>query len=631
MLSALRNAAATWVAKVLFGLLVISFAAWGAGDWTRGYRREKLAEVGGREISPAEFERAYQTQLSMISQQVGRQITAAEARSLGLTQRVIQNLVGAAAVNIHAEKMNLGISDDTIAASIREERSFEGEDGKFSPAVFQEVLRANGLNEAGFVEMQRREMIRSQLVGTVTEAPIVPRALLDALNHFRNDERTLKYFIVPPEAAGTLETPGEDALKAYYQDHKHSFTAPEFRRAQLLLLSPDKLKERIEISDADLKAAYESNKRAYTVPERRTIQQLVFKDMAAAEDASKKLSEGADFAQLGKELGMKEGDIELGTFAREQFADKKVAEAAFQLEKDKPSAPIAGFSPVIVRVTGIQPGSVKTFDEVKDQVKNELAKSRAGEEISKLYDKVEDERAAGSNFAEIAQKLGLERKELTINRQGVDREGKKLDIPGNGQDVVKQIFESDVGVENNPVSLGDEGYAFIDVQEVIPERQRPFEEVREDVAKAWAEEETRNRLAKKGDELTAAISKGQSIDEAAGSVKAEVKTTQSLKRAGVEPGLPISAISQAFSLPENGVGSATAADRKGRVVFQVAGVNAAPALDDKEAEKLSAEISRGVANDLTAQYVNGLQAAQGVKINAKEIAALTGGGGGDQQ
>jgi peptidyl-prolyl cis-trans isomerase D len=624
MLNSLRKGAGTWVAKILFGLLVLSFAAWGVGDWTSGFSREKLAEVGGREISAAEFERAYQTQLAMISNQLGRQVTSAEARAYGLTQRVLQNLVGAAAINIHAEQMNLGISNEAIAENIRTEASFEGDDGKFSRAIFDQVLRANGLNEAGFVEMQRREIIRNQIVGTLTTAPVAPKTMIDALHHFRNDERTLKYFVLPPEAAGTIETPTDDVLKAYYEDHKRTFMAPEYRRAGILVLSPEKLKQNIEISDADLRASYDSNKKAYAVAERRTIQQLAFRDMGAAEEASRKLAAGGDFVQIGKELGLKDSDINLGTFTQEEFADPKVAEAAFKLEKDKPSAPISGFAPVIVRVTEIMPGSEKSFDEVKAQVKDELAKARAHEEISKLHDQIEDERAAGSTLAEIAQKLKLEFKEATTSRQGTDRDGKRLEI-ANPQEVVKLIFESDVGVETNPVALGEDAYAFIDVQEIVPEKQRAFEEVREDVAKAWAEDETRNRLAKKGDELVAAIGKGQSIEDAAASVKAEVKTSQPLKRGGAEPGLPISAVSQAFTLAENGVGTAQTADRKGRAVFQVASIKPAEPIDDKGMEALREELTRGMGNDILAQYVNGLQTAHGVQINAKAIANLTGG------
>jgi peptidyl-prolyl cis-trans isomerase D len=236
MMNSLRNAASTWVAKILFGLLVLSFGAWGVGDWTRGFSREKLAEVGGREITETEFQRAYQAQLNMISSQLHRQVTSAEARNYGLTQRVLQTLVGAAAVNIHADKLNLGISDKAIADNIRNEESFAGEDGKFSPGQFQQVLNANGMTEPMFVDMQRREIVRSQLVGTLTAAPVAPRTLVEALNHYRNDERVLKYFILPPEAAGTVDKPGEDVLKAYYEEHKRNFMSPEFRRAGILLL-----------------------------------------------------------------------------------------------------------------------------------------------------------------------------------------------------------------------------------------------------------------------------------------------------------------------------------------------------------------------------------------------------------
>lgn len=623
MLNALRKGAATWVAKLLFILLVASFAAWGVGDWTSGFRREKLAEIGGREISESEFERAYQTQITMISNQIGRQITTAEARSLGLTQRVVQTLVGSAAVNLHAEQMNLGISDAAVAQSIRGEDGFQ-QDGKFSAEIFNQVLRANGLTEPMFVEMHRRELIREQIVGAITAAPIAPRTLVDATHHFRNDERVLKYFILPAEAAGTIEAPGEEALKKYYENNKRAFMAPEFRRASVLLLSPEKVKAGIAITDEDAKASYETNKRAYATPERRTIQQLVFKDMAAAREASQKLDGGADFMALGKELGLKETDIDLGQFTRESFADRRVAEAAFQLEKDKPSAPIDGFAPVIARVSEIVPGSQKTFEEVKDQVRDALAASRASDEITKLHDNIEDERAAGSTLAEIGKKLNLDVKEITVSRQGKDREGKPVDLPGQAQEAVKLIFETDVGVETNPVGLGDNIHAFIDIQEITPERQRPIEDVREDVAKAWTEDETRARLTKKADELIAALSKGQSLEDAAASVNASVKTTASLKRAAAEPGLPVSAIAQAFSLEQGAYSSTPTADRKGRAIFQVATVTPAPALDDKGAEALAAELSRGMSNDAMSQYVNGLQTAYGVKISTSAIARLTG-------
>ena len=311
-----------------------------------------------------------------------------------------------------------------MADAIKNEQSFQGPDGKFDAARFQEVLRNNGLNEPRFVALQREEMVRGQVIGALSRGAFVPKTLLDAANHYRNDERVLKYFVLPPEAAGTIEAPDDTALKAYYEDNKTSYTAPEYRQIGELALTPDAIKDSITLSDEDVKASFEATKQKYSTPERRTIQQLLFKDMAAAQDAHKKLIEGADFAKLGQEMGMKEGDIALGTFAKDQFADKKIAAAAFSLEKDKVSEPIDSFSPVILKVTDIAPGSEKTFEEVKDQVRDALAKTRASEEISKLYDKIEDERAGGAKIAEVAQKLNLKYATFTIRpaRRGPGRQ-----------------------------------------------------------------------------------------------------------------------------------------------------------------------------------------------------------------
>ena len=171
------------------------------------------------------------------------------------------------------------------------------------------------------------------------------------------------------------------------------------------------------MTDEELAAHYEATKKQYQVPERRTIQQLVFKDMAAARDAAEKLAKDPDMLKLGKELGMKDTDIELGTFAKDKLADKKLAEAAFALEKDKVSEPIESFFPTIIKVTEIQPGETKTFEAVKEDVRKALTGERARAEIQKLYDEIEDARGGGSNVTEAAKKLNLPLKEFTIDRR----------------------------------------------------------------------------------------------------------------------------------------------------------------------------------------------------------------------
>jgi peptidyl-prolyl cis-trans isomerase D len=345
--------------------------------------------------------------------------------------------------------------------------------------------------------------------------------------------------------------------------------------------------------------------------------------MAAAREASDKLEKGADFAQLGKGLGMKENDVNLGTFTKAQLADQKLADAAFALKEGEVSKPIDSFAPVIVKVTGIRPGAQIAFEDVKDKVRDALARSRASEELSKLYDAVEDARGGGAKVGEAAKKLNLNYNEYAFDRRGLDMSGKAAPAIAANPTVLKLAFDSDVGVENNAVTLG-EGHAFVDVLEVIPERQKTFEEVSEKAKLDWIETETRKRVHAKADELVKKAKGGAPIEKIAEEAGATVSTSQPLKREDNPKELPRTAISLAFTLPKEGLGSVQMPDRLSQAVIQVEEIKPAPPLDDKQAEALREELRRSMRVDLLTQYVGGLQKDYGVQVNNKAISAVIG-------
>lgn len=623
MLDSLRKSAGSWFAKILLGLLVISFAIWGVGDIFRATAPTQLATVGDRDISPEEFQRNYQNQLTLLSNQLGRQLTSQEARAFGVGQRVLENLIGTTAIDIHAETLGLGLSDEAIAEAIRMEQSFHNAEGAFDPQRLQELLRNIGMSEAGFVTLQRQEMIRAQLAGPLSRGSYVPQTLLEATNRYRNEERVLKYFILPASAAGQIAEPDEATLQAYYNDNKSRYMAPEYRRIGMLTLTPEAIKDAVAVTDEEVRQSYEATKERYGTPERRTIQQLIFKDMNAAREAHEKLKNGADFVQLGKELGMTENDINLGSFAKSGLADRKVAEAAFALQQGQFSEPIDSFSPVIVKVAEIAPGTQKSFEEVQGEVRDALAKSRAGEEIAKLYDAVEDERASGAKVAEAAKKLNLNYAEYTFDRNGRGQDGQPVQAIAEARPVIQLVFDSDVGVENNPVTIGD-GFAFVDVLEVIPERQKTFEDVKDQVKTSWMEEETRKRVRAKADELVAKLKSGTPMEQAANEVGAKVETTPALKRDAAPQGLPRTAVSLAFTLSQGGFGAAQMPDRLGQAVIQLAEIKPAPPLSQAGADALRTELRQAMTVDILTQYVGGLQKEYGVSVNNNAISSVLG-------
>ncbi|MEJ2226778.1 MAG: SurA N-terminal domain-containing protein [Alphaproteobacteria bacterium] len=638
MLDALRKSATGWAAKILLGLLVISFAIWGVGGAFQGFGRPKLAVVGGVVLSPGQFQREYRKQLFMLSQRYRRELTSKEARALKVAERSLNTLITNTTVNMHAQELGLGIAEKTVADVIAKDPSFRGQNGEFDQEVFDYVLRNIGMSQGSYLALQRDELIRNQITYALTNSAYVPETLAKAFYHYAHDQRKMKYFAIPLDVLGKIETPDKTAIKAYYENHKPEFKAPEYRKIAMILLSFKANIKVAPVTDDEVKAAYKDAKQSYQDPEKRTIEQLSFKDKAAAEEARKKLADGADFLKLGKELGLKDEDMKLGTFTQEQFADKKVAEAAFKLKKKKVSDVIEGFFPVIVRVTKIEPAKQKTFDEVKKEIRETLAKkhqaeankkaaeakSKAYDELSKVYDNIEDARKKGANLTEAAKELNLKLETLVFDEKGLGQDGKPVSVVVEHPEIAKLTFESDVGVENNAVSFSD-GNAFVDVLEVIPERQKTLEEVSKDIEQKLIDAERRKRLSAKTTELLNKVRAGEDIDAVAKSVKAKIIETPLFKRNDRKLKVQPSTITLAFTLPEKGAAWSQTPDMKTRLVFQVTKIKPADEPSAKQVKDLSTALRMSMSAGVLMQYVLGLQNDYGVTTDTRLISSLING------
>jgi len=216
MLDSMRRAAQTWVAKLLFGILVFSFGIWGVADVFRGWGQGSIAKVGGVPISAEEFNRAYQQELDQISRQANKRITAEQGRALGLDRRVINQLVGGAAIEHHAERLGLNLSDQTLVDMVASDPSFKGADGKFSRDGFTNFLRQIGMSEQGFLRLKRRDELRSELIGAFVKGQTVPKPMLETLYAYNQEKRAFEYLNIDAEKAVTVPDPDEAKLKERY-------------------------------------------------------------------------------------------------------------------------------------------------------------------------------------------------------------------------------------------------------------------------------------------------------------------------------------------------------------------------------------------------------------------------------
>ncbi|WP_236846582.1 MULTISPECIES: SurA N-terminal domain-containing protein [unclassified Bosea (in: a-proteobacteria)] len=632
MMQGIRKAGQSLIGKliiaVMFGFLIISFAIWGIGDIFRGYGRNAVAVVGKTEISIEQLRTAYQNEVQQLTRQQRRQISPELARALGLDQRVLSRLVTDATLDQTATKLGLAVSDETVRNILFNDPNLKNAAGQFDPNRFNELLRAMGLNEQGFVREQRAATMRQELAEMVVGAVTAPGALQELGHRLRHEKREIAYVTLPDSAAGEIPAPTEDALRKYFDERKAAFRAPEYRTANVLVLTAANLADPAKVSDADARARYEQIKaQRFGSAERRIVQQIGFPSIEEARAAKAKIDAGETFEAVGASRNIAAADLTLGTFTREGLFDPAVRDAAFALAQGAVSEPVqGGFGIVLLRVPTIEPARLKSFEEVADEVRRDVATSRAAEQMTELHDKIEDQRASAKPLAEIAKEFGLALRSFGPANSSLGKADGTQETALPGGDATQQaIFRSDIGVDNEATRLPNNGgYVWFDLSKIDPPRERSFDEVKAEVEKQWRADEVATRLSARAREIVQKLDAGEKLDAIA-FAQGFAFEEATLGRQDQSDALPRNVVSLVFGTPA-GKASSAAVENAGRVVFQVKAATVTPYVRTaEEAENFVRLLSSSISEDILAQYVGKLQNDLGVQVNQAALRNATGG------
>jgi peptidyl-prolyl cis-trans isomerase D len=622
MLQTLRKGAASWVAKLFLGLLVISFAIWGIGDIFRGFGRHHLATVGSTEISIESFRQLYNQRLQTISRQIGRPVTPDQARAFGLDRQTLGEMVAEAVLDERADQLGLGISDDELIRRIHATPAFQGANGQFNRAHFEQLLHSNGFTEQSFIVSERKLAKRQQIARAIGEVTVAPEALVALVDTYQNETRKVEFVTLGRAAAGDIPAPSDEVLRKYFEDRKAAFRAPEYRKIAVLPMTVDTLAPWIEVKDEDVRAYYNSHRDNFGSPERRTLQQMMFPTAEEAKAAADKIAAGTSFEDVASGRGLKPADIDLGTVTRTGILDPAVAEAAFSLAQGAVSPPIQGrFGNVLVRVVGIQPEESQPFEKVADQIRRQIATDRAKRELLDRHDKVEDERAAGQTLAEVGAKLGLPVETIdAVDRSGRDPEGAEIAaFPGKDQ-VLPEAFKTEMRVENDPVQLGLNGFVWYEVLGITRARERTFEEAKAQVLARWQEEQAADKVKAKADAMVERLDDGAKLAVLAQAANLAVSTAEVRRSTTKE--LPEAAVSAIFAAAPGTAITAPGEDAVSRIVIRV--VESKVPESGKTEGKVKDELARAIENDLIGQYIARLEQELGVSVNQKALDQIAG-------
>lgn len=624
MLDTMRRGANTFAAKLLLGLLTLSFIGWGVGSRLGASHSDTIAAVGGTKVSLGEFQRAYQRQSQDFARRLGQPLTPDLARAVGLPQQVLASLMARATVDDIAASLGLGISDARLAQEIADDPTLRppGASG-FDHTYFLRLLQQNGLSESMYVGERRGQALERQLTDGLTGALVAPKALVDAAYRYQNESRHVEYATLARAQVEPIAAPTDEALAKWFADNKAKFKAPELRTIRFLKVTPETAADPSTVSDADARREYERTRTQYAQPERRRVEQLLYPTLDEARAAADKLKAGARFDDLLAARALKAEDVDLGLVTRDKILDPAVAEAAFKLPADGVSEPVKStFGAVILHVTEIRPETVRPFEEVAADIKTALAARTAERTILDTHDEVEDALAGGATLGEVASRFKLKLATIVTDMTGKDADGEPIaDIPDEAK-LLAAAFATEEGAQNDPLQA-DHGFVWFDVAKIAPGRERTLDEVRDKAIAAWTDEEAQRRLEVKATAMVAALKSGSKLAALAADADVELEEAD-VTRQSDDAGLGAAGIAAAFDGPE-GHSEAVAGPDDTRLVLCVVKIDN-PAVPEGAGDALviADRLAGQMQASLFGQYLEAAQERFGTTINQSLLNAVVG-------
>ena len=483
MLDLLRRNASGPFGLTLIILLVLAFSVWGIGDIFRNYDVGTLARIGDREVDSQEFLFRYNREINRISNELERFVSNEEARDSGIDIQILTNLLVEKTLNSSADKMKLRPSDRSLTERLKNTNSFRNAFNQFDKNVFNQVLRQNGITEDLFFSMERDSIAQAQIYRALFENLNISKEFSNLIHRFQNEDRNVEYIVLNTntENVDSYEINNQELLN-YYNNNKDNYKSESKRDFTLLTLLKSEISSLIEVQEDIIKEIYENNVSDYETPEKRTYYVIPFNSSEEVNLALSNFKENTDINNIIVSRGLSIEDVLQSSLSLEEGLNDAISNKAFEVDKNILAGPVQGpFGPTLIYVTKIESSLKKTFLEVKEKIEQDYKSGETQDKIYEIYNIIEDQRAAGLTFEEIALENNLKLSQYSsVNNNGSNFSNPNIDLTLRNS-IIETIFDSDIGLEMDPLEDQNGNVVFIRVDNIDEERLLNFDNVQKEV------------------------------------------------------------------------------------------------------------------------------------------------------
>lgn len=636
VIQAFRDNIPKWLTGIILLLIIGPFALWGINSYFSASTDTSVAKVNGSEISPQDFQRAYQQRYEQMQQLLGAAFKPGMIDEKQLRQEVLRQLINDTLLNQQAASQHYSISNADLVAAVQQIPAFQV-DGKFSTQAYQATLSANGLTPAAFEDRERQDLAVSQMQNAIMASAFATPQQLELNQKVQGQQREIGYITIPSASYLVAAKISNQQIAAYYQAHVSEFMTPEALTLAYVELDEAQLAKGVSATDAQLQTLYQQQLASFKQDEAREAQHILIAvgGKSAKTDASAKtkadqilrqLKDGADFAALAKQYSDDAGSAanggHLGWITR-GTSDKSFEDALFAIAKvgdlAGPVKLAGGYD--IIKLDGIRAPSTKSFAEVRGQLLAEYQKKKADDDYFALGDQL-------ANLAfEHPESLQAVSKQLNLPIQtvsGVTRDN-GTGIAANAA-VREKAFSDEVLAQGNnsaPIQIGPNHVVVIRVQSHVPSEPKPLAQVRDQIATLLKQQQATLQAQQVAAQVQSALVSGQTPAQVAAKYRLKFTAAKFVSRS--DANVPAPVLSAAFAAPppagqtpETGVVALNGGDQ---AVYLLTAMKPGEVSGWSKEERLTQlqQLTRANAQAEFAAYLATLRQHAKVKVNSANI------------
>jgi peptidyl-prolyl cis-trans isomerase D len=623
MLVWVRKFMSNWVARVFVSLLVVGFVFWGISNvLTLTASDSAVAKVGGTSIDASVVQASYQAALSQASQQ-GQPDVAARQQ---LANQALADALRTQIMKQEERKLGVVVPDSVLRQALDAEPAFQT-NGVFDKAKFTAVLQQNNSSPDQYLSQTRNAIADRQLLAPLLQGVVPPTDLINRLFAFVGEQRVAQTVSVATQDQAAPASPDDDVLQRFWRNHPAQFTAPEYRRIKLVILSPAILAAHEQIASADIDAADARVAGASPTVPQRSVQVISVGDLASSSRLEAAWKHGASWDKM-QALAKKYGatSVELDQAAQTQIPAADLGQAVFAAPVGKIMGPVAGDAGMYVFKVTAEGQNGPDATTLRAQVTQQLQLQKAQADVAQDVDALQDALAGQTPLDQLPGNLGLAAVQGTLDAQGNTPDGTPAPIPGGDPKLTAAVLQAAFAAhQGDPAQLinGPNGsYFALTVDQVDAPALQPFAQVRDKVLAAWTNDEMMRAAEVKAAALLHAVQEGQSLASAAKAVGLQVSTTTPPLTRNAPPGTDTQALSTVlFSIKQ---GQATMLQTAtGFTVAQLTNIIAPNPMDDPiDVQQLQQGMTRALQNDVGESFLAGLQTRDKVSVNQKMLAQI---------